>query len=237
MNYGDMKTLVRKLTSNRLASGQIIDQDTFLGLVFNEMTIPDFVGRHDWFFKEILATSQMPANTYVLQLPTTLQDISVVILDTMVQGTTRVIDYLDQTEFFNKYPSPVLDNSGFPAYYTYVNREIWFDRPTNADWNLRIIGLQRFPKLVLDSDSPSWLDDDKHMLLVYCSAGFVYQTFEDAKNAQIWLKIYEDGTEKYWGESERKRDAHTGLGKFLNNNPNLVSTGQYWTNPFIMRDP
>jgi hypothetical protein len=237
MNLGDMKLLVKKLTSNRLASSQIIDQDTFLGLVFNEMTIPDFVGRHDWFFKEIMETSQMPALTYVLQFPTTLQDISVVILDTMVYGTTKTLDYIDQSSFYSKYPSPQLEASGYPAYYTYINRELWLDRPTSANWNLRIIGLQRFPKLVLDSDSPTWLDDDKHMLLVYCTAGFVYQTFEDAKNAQIWLKIYEDGTEKYWTESERKRDAHTALGKFLSNNPDLVSTGQYWLNPFVMRNP
>lgn len=235
MNFGELKTLVRKITGDRLASNQVMDQDVFLGVAFNDVIIPEMNGRHDWFFKESMVTTLVPAATYVIQMPSNLENVGVLILHTGAIGTTRPLTHMPQRAFFEQFTDPSLESASFPAYYTWVNREIWFDRPTSAQWNVRIIGYTRFPRLVEDSDVPTWLDDSRHILLAYGVAGFCYQTFEDSKNSQVWFNIYEQGVTQYWNVTEGKRDANSKLGQYAADN--IPSPGAYWANPFIIKDP
>ena len=235
MTYLEMKNLVRKLTADRLSSNQVMDQDTFLGIAFNEVIIPDFVGRHNWFFKETMVTASLPQSTYVLQMPDTLQNIELFILHTGALGTTKPLTYQTPKNFFRDTPDPALESSGFPTCYTWVNREVWLNIPTSAAWNMRVFGLTRFGKLVEATDTPTWLDADKHITLVHGVTGFVFQTIEDSKNSQIWFNIYEQGVKSYWDESEHKKDLNAHLGRFRATEPSV--TGAYWLNPFVEKSP
>lgn len=235
MNYGDMKTRVKKLIGNRLGSNQVMTQDEWLETVFNDFIIPDFVGRHDWYFKETMLTGQQALGTYVFDVPDVIEDISLLILMTGSIGTTRPMEYMTQKEFFDQFPDPSQEASNFPSVYTWVNRQVWLNCPISDSFSFRMIGFTRYPRLVNDSDVPVWLRDDKHALLIYGATGFCFQTFEDAKNSQIWFNIFESGVETFWKTSEAKRDANDKLGNFK---PLLSGRmGAYWENPFVRKDP
>lgn len=228
-----MLLLARKLTNDRLASGQLMSQEDFLRILLNETVVPDFIGRKKWFFKTQMATAQTPLNTYIMEMPQNFQDVKLLILHTGQTGTTRKLVYKPVGDFFNLWPDPSLESKGFPEWYTWVKRQVWFDKPMGGDYNVRMIGQLRPERLVQNSDSPGWLDEDKHILLVYCLAGFVYQSVEDSKNSQVWFNIYEQGVETYWKESENKLDTDARLGRFLSDHEVLPSDPI--NSPFVRR--
>jgi hypothetical protein len=233
VNLGDIILLARKFSNDRLASGQLMSQEDFLRIILNESVVPDFVGRKDWFFKEQLVTTQILTDTYVLQMPKTLQDVAVLILHTGELGTTKKLTFKDYGEFLRLFPDPLLITRGFPDFYTYVNKQVWFDRPVDEDYNIRMLGLLRPGKLLVNSDVPDWLDEDKHMLLVYGLVGFLYLSVEDTKNSQVWFNIYEQGVETFWKESESRKDGDKRLGKFAESADILLNDPI--NNPFVKR--
>lgn len=232
MTFREIKDLIRKITADRMSSNQVLTQEVFLGGIVNDAVIPDLVGRRDWSWKERMETASLSINTFKIQMLTTLQDIKLLILHTGVQGTTRELKYKTPPVFFKAYPDPGLITSALPTYYTMINREVWFDAPINGAYSLRMLGLRRFDKLVNDADTPTWLDDDKHMLLVYGGAGMVYATIEDQTNTQIWFKLYENSVEQWWGQDQKKQPVHLGAFKTPSR-----SLGEYWKSPFILEVP
>jgi len=235
VNFLDLKTQVRKIIADRLAGDTIYTQDVYLGHVLNEASIPDLVGRHDWTWKEHVQTAPMAQGTYKLQMPSTLKDVRTLILMTGARGTTRPLVHKFPATFFESFADPSLQASTFPRIYTWVNREIWFDCPTAAAWSLRMVGLLRPNKLVNASDSPDFLDDDRHMLLVYHAAGFVFSVLEDSKNSLIWMKLYEAGVESWWSDHLKQSDREVVLGKFLGEQ-SIYGT-EYWRDANVGRAP
>jgi len=233
VNLADIILLTRKLTNDRLASGQMMSQEDFLRTLLNETVVPDFVGRKKWFFKNQVATSQAPLGTHILQFPQSLQDVKLLILHTGTQGTTKKLTRMPMVEFFDVHPDPSQEARGYPESYTWVNRQVWFDKPMGGDYNIRMIGLLRPNKLINEADTPFWLDEDKHMLLVYGLAGFVYQSVEDSKNSQVWFNIYEQGVDTYWKESENQLDIKASLGKFMSKGE--VEITDPINSPFVQR--
>jgi len=235
MNLGDMIRFVRKITKDRLASDRIIPQEEYIPMVINESIIPDFIGRKNWFFKTQVVTSQAPRGTYILQMPQNLQNVKLVIMHTGDLGTTQKLTYMRPADFFDYVPDPAIETEGFWFHYTWVNRQIWFDRPLLANYACRLIGLLRPPRLVNSSDVPEWLDEDKHNLLVYGAAGFIYTGMEDTKNGQVWFNVYEQGVKTFWDESEAKIDADVHLGKFLPQDADALLSTDPIKSPFVRR--
>jgi len=240
VTFLELKTHVRKFTGDRLASNQIQSQDIVLGTLINEIVVPDLVGRHDWFFKQAMETSPLAINTYTFQMPPTLQGIELLILLAGTLSVTGEIIHRQPTTFFANFPDPSLYVKGIPAFYTWVNRQVWLNCPTQAAWNVRMLSLRRFDKLVQDGDIPTWMDDDRHMLLVMGATGLVYQIVEDSKNAAVWLKLYEQGVEAWWLNTPGKSDENVALGRFdpTEQTRRMIGRlGQYWTDPRVMHNP
>ena len=235
MTLSDMIRFVRKITKDRLASDRVISQEEYIPMVLNESIIPDFIGRHPWFFKTQVVTSQAPKGTYMLQMPQTLQDVRLAIMHTGELGTTRKLKFQPMQQFFDYIPDPAIETEGFWEWYTWTNRQIWFDRPLLANYAARFVGLLRPNRLVNMSDVPEWLDEDKHMLLVYGACGFIYTAMEDTKNGQVWFNVYEQGVKTYWDESENKQDADIHLGKFLPQEMDSLLTTDPIKSPFVRR--
>jgi hypothetical protein len=229
VTFRELKDQIRKFSGDRLPGSQVMTQDAFLGAIINDAVIPDLVGRHDWSWKESVETASFSAGDFRIQMPSTLQDVKVLILHTGSIGTTRRLEHMTPLKFFESWPDPNLEAQAYPTHYTWVNREIWLNYPLNGAWSLRMLGLKRFARMTADGDTPSWLDDDKHMLLVYAGTGFVYQSIEDRDNAAVWFKLYENGVEQWWREDQMKEPVY--LGKFEPQGRGPV--GEYWKSPFI----
>jgi hypothetical protein len=238
LTFEQIKDLVRKNFGDRLSSNQIFSQDEFLGFVVNDMTIPDLVGRNNWTWKYLVITGQVQANVVTMQYPDDMQDLGLIIWLTGNLSTTYKLLYKTPQQFFEEFPDPSIIPSYRPVCYTKLRRQIWFNCPVDVLTNVRLIGYKRFVRLQALSDTPDWLDEDRHMVLVYGSTGMAYLTIEDKTNAQPWLNLYES-TVKQMIEKDTISEAElVTAGKFKpDTGPEGAVLGDYWTNPFIFKSP
>jgi len=238
LTFEEIKELTRKCFGDRLSSNQIFTQDEFLSFIVNDMTIPDLVGRENWTWKYKVITGQVLAGKYVIEYPSDVQDIALVIWLTGNLGTTYVIPFKPSNEFFPLFPDPSLYPTNRPAYYTKLERQLWFDCPVDVNTNIRLLCYKRYPRLTLSSDVPSWLDEDRHMVLVYGSVGMAYLTIEDKANAQPWLNLYESTVKQMKEKDQRSEGEPIFAGRFMPPiGPEGLGLGDYWANPFIFRSP
>lgn len=240
MNFGDLKLHVRKAIADRLSNNAVLSQDDFLIAAFNDMVIPRLVGIRPWFFKEFTETTPLYAGHYQMQFPEDLQDLHQLTLITGDRGTTYVLPYFPMRNFFEMYPDPPIEPSNYPAMYTWVNRVAWFNCPIHTDAGLRMVGQRRFQRLVMDSDVPHWMDEDKHMLLVYGVTGYCFALMEDTNMAKLWTDLFDRGVTEWWAATQLQHDRDYRLGRY--EPPSAYGAAgpmlaQYWTNPFVIRAP
>lgn len=240
MNFGDLKLHVRKAIADRLTSNQVMSQDDFLIAAFNDVIIPRLVGMRPWFFKEFTETSPLRMGVYQLQFPSDLQNLHHLSLITGDRGTTYVLPYVPMRNFFESYPDPAIEPANFPALYTWINRVVWFNCPASTDLGLRMVGMRRFERLVLDSDTPGWLDEDRQMLLVYGVVGYCFWLMEDMNMGKLWTDLFDKGVSEWWMQTQQQQDRDFALGAYQPPSaygPAAPMLAQYWTNPFVIRAP
>jgi hypothetical protein len=151
-----------------------------------------------------------------------------------------VLPYVPMRNFFEMYPDPPIEPANFPAMYTWVNRVVWFNCPSSADIGLRMVGMRRFPRLVLDSDVPHWMDEDRHMLLVYGVSGYCFWLMEDTNMGKLWTDLFDQGVGEWWQQTQSQMDRDFHLGAYQPPSaygPAAPMLAQYWTNPFVIRAP
>lgn len=238
LTLDQMRALIRKNIGDRLSSNTIITQDDYLAYCINDMTVPDLVGRHDWTWKYSVQTGQIDANQYVMRYPNTIQDIAVVLYLTGNLTTTKKLDFKTPLKFFEDYPDPSLFPQWMPSYYTKIKRDLWFNCPIDVATNIRLIGYTKFAKLSLPTESPDWLDEDRHMVLVYGATGMAFLAIEDKTNSQPWLNLYESTVKQMWEQDQAVEAELITAGAFKpGDSPDMRVMGEYWKSPFILRSP
>jgi hypothetical protein len=238
IELGELKQFTRKFMGDRLSSNAIFSQDEYLTAVFNDMVIPDIVGRYPWSWKYIMESGVIGQGKWKFQMPATYQDIALLILHSGEVSNTYKMGYKNPQRFFEMIPDPELETSGKAEFFTKINREIWFDRPLDETMALRVLAYRRFPRVETDDETFSYIEGDRHMVLAYGAAAFCFLTVEDTEHAKPWLTIYQTSIEQMWSLDNTQEVEEYTLGKF---NPHAamdrILQGNYWQNPFILTNP
>lgn len=123
-------------------------------------------------FAEKVFAGVLSASQYIFEFPDdygTAQSFMLV-SDVLADGSRvkRNIsnNYIDFRDFNERFPAPEYNESGAPSTWTLHGNKIYFDRPLDMGYTMKMFYLKRPAKLVADTDVPEVPEDFQEVLIL-----------------------------------------------------------------------